>query len=274
MAPNPPEKTPRRVAVILGIGGSGHDLLELILPLLVRDRDIEMQGVFLEEAEVQHAAELPFVKELCRVTFSVREFTSDQFERSLTLRMRTAQRALSVLARRTGVTHSFRNVRGPAVHLLRETASVADITVFEPTRRLGTTARRTVRSSGRKPMVVVALGDLDSGRRALLAAGHLADDQASRICVLATGPAAADLQAVHRMCEEELRGRPARLRTVPPEGGVSALVDAAHFEGAALFVMAATDELLEPATLHLLRERLRCPICLVRQWPSLALPEV
>jgi hypothetical protein len=75
------------------------------------------------------------------------------------------------------------------------------------------------------------------------------------------------------MCEEELRGRPARLRTVPLEGGVSALVDAAHFEGAALFVMAATDESLKPATLHLLRERLRCPICLVRQWPSRALPE-
>jgi hypothetical protein len=204
----------------------------------------------------------------------VREFTSDQFERSLTLRMRTAQRALSVLARRTGVTHSFRNVRGSAVHLLHETASVADITVFEPTRRLGTAAPRTVRGSGRKPMIVVALGDLDSGRRALLAAGHLADDQLSRICILATGPAAADLQAIHRMCEEELRGRPAMLRTVPPEGGITALVDAAHLEGAALFVMAATDELLKPATLHLLRERLRCPICLVRQWPSRALPEV
>jgi hypothetical protein len=35
-----------------------------------------------------------------------------------------------------------------------------------------------------------------------------------------------------------------------------------------LFVIAATDELLEPATLQMLRERLRCPICLVRQWQS------
>ena len=87
MMANPPDKAPRRVAVILGTGGSGRKLLDLVLPLLLRDREIEMHGVFLEEAEVQHAAELPFVKELCRVTFSVREFTSDQFERSLALRM-------------------------------------------------------------------------------------------------------------------------------------------------------------------------------------------
>jgi hypothetical protein len=260
---NPPEKTLRRVAVILGAGGSGRNLLELVLPLLAQDREIEMHGVFLEEAEVQHAAELPFVKELCRVTFSVREFTSDQFERSLALRMRTAQRAIAVLAKRAGVTHSFRNVRGPTVRLLLETASASDITVFEPARRLGPTVPRRLR---KLPPIVVAVGDLESGRRALLAAGHLANGQASRVCVLLTGAAADDPQAISRMCAEGLPGHPASVRKVPPEGGVLALVDAAHAAGAALFVIAATDDLLEPATLQLLRERLRCPICLVRQW--------
>jgi len=266
MAANPPERAPRRVAVILGTGGSGRSLLDLVLPLLTRDREIEMHGVFLEEAEVQHAAELPFVKELCRVTFSVREFTSDQFERSLALRMRTAQRALSVLARRTGVAHSFRNVRGPAVRLLRETASAADITVFEPARRLGATVPRPVRRVSRQPRIVVAIGDVDGGRPALLAAGHLADGRSGRICVLVSGAAAEDVRAVNQLCEDTLAGRPGSLRRVPREGGVPALIDAAHSEGAALFVIAATDELLELATLQLLRERLRCPICLVRQW--------
>ena len=265
MAANPPERTPRRVAVILGTGGSGRNLLELVLPLLARDRAIEMHGVFLEEAEVQHAAELPFVKELCRVTFSVREFTSDQFERSLALRMRTAQRAIAVLARRAGVAHSFRNIRGPAVRLLRETASTSDITVFEPARRLGTTVSRPAR---KPPCVVVAVGELESGRRALLAAGHLADGQSGRVCVLTTGAAAEDPQAVNRLCAEGLSGRPRSVRRVPSEGGVPALVDAAHAAGAALFVIAATDDLLEPSTLQMLRERLRCPICLVRQWAA------
>ena len=266
MAANRADNKPRRIAVILGTGGSGRNLLDLVLPLLARDREIEMQGVFLEEAEVQHAAELPFVKELCRVTFSVREFTSDQFERSLTLRMRTAERALSVLARRTGVLHSFRNVRGPAVRLLRETAGASDITVFEPTRRLGATVPSPI--GGQRPArrVVVAVSDLESGRRALLAAGHLAAGEPGRICILATGTAADDVPALNRLCQEVLATQDVLLRMVPSLGGVKALIDATHAVGAGLFVVAATDDLLEFATLQLLRERLRCPICLVRRW--------
>ena len=266
MMANPPDKAPRRVAVILGTGGSGRKLLDLVLPLLLRDREIEMHGVFLEEAEVQHAAELPFVKELCRVTFSVREFTSDQFERSLALRMRTAQRALSVLARRTGVPHSFRNVRGPAVRLLLETASNSDITVFEPARRFGAPMPRPAR----RPCIVVAVSDPESGRRALRAAEHLAEGNASRISVLVAGSAAEDEQVINRLCADSLSARPGRLRVVPAEGGVPALVNAARAENAALFVIAATDDLLESASLQLLRERLRCPICLVRQWEASA----
>jgi len=242
--------------------------MDLVLPLLARDRAVEMQGVFLEEAEVRHAAELPFVKELCRVTFSVREFNSAQFERSLTLRMRTAQRALEVLARRTGVVHSFRNIRGPAVSLLRETASVSDITVFEPARWIEAAVPRPLRGRRPLPPIVVAVSDIEAGHMALLAAAHLAEGHLDRISVLLTGSAAEDRAAFIRLCDEKLSGRPAKIGVVETEGGVGALVSAAHREGAALFVIAATDELLEPASLQLLRERLRCPICLVRQWDT------
>jgi hypothetical protein len=266
MAAKPTEKTTRRIAVILGSGGSGRNLMDLVLPLLVRDREVEMQGVFVEEAEVQHAAELPFVQELCRVTFSVREFNSDQFERALTLRMRTAQRALEVLARRTGVLHSFRNVRGPAVRLLRETVSTSDITVFEPALRLAGTMASGAGRKHRRPPIVVAISDLDSGRSALRAAGHLAEGDLSRVRVLATGSAAQDRAGVLRLCEEVLAGRPARLRLLVSAEPVGALVETTQSEGAALLVISATDDLLEPATLQSLRERLRCPICLVRQW--------
>jgi hypothetical protein len=72
--------------------------------------------------------------------------------------------------------------------------------------------------------------------------------------------------ALHRLCEEALTGRPFLLRMVPSAGGVRAMIDATHAAGAGLFVVAVTDDLPEPATLQLLRERLRCPICLVRQW--------
>jgi hypothetical protein len=269
MTANQPERVPRRIAVILGTGQSGRKLLDLVLPLLTRDRDIEMHGVFLEEAEVQHAAELPFVQELCRVTFSVREFTSDQFEHALTLRMRTAQRALAVLARRTGVSHSFRNIRGPAVRLLRETARDADITVFEPARMMTPHAARL---PGAPQRIVVALADLVAGRMALRAAVHLAEGDAGRISVLAAADLAPDLPALDRLLRDLLRAQPRRLRMLPAGEGMRGLVGAAHAEGATLFVSAATEELLEPVNLQFLREKLRCPICLVRQWEEFSNP--
>lgn len=278
MAVDRPEKTPRRIAVILGPGGSGRNLLDLVLPLLTRDREVEMHGVFLEEAEVRHAAELPFVQELCRVTFSVREFTSDQFERALALRMRTAQRALSVLAQRTGVAHSFRNIRGPAARLLSETARVSDIMVFEPARMIAPPAAHPL--AGRRPSrrIVVAMGDLASGRMALLAAAHLAEGDARRMSVVATASAAGDESApgaapgatlgaaLESLFRETLPAQPIRVRIIADDAGLRGLVDAVRAEGAALLVIAATEALLEPANLHYLRERLRCPICLVRQW--------
>ena len=67
MKASPPEKAPRRIAVILGSSSSSRKLLEQLLPLIADgnggDRDIEMQGVFLEEAEVQHAAETGALRE-------------------------------------------------------------------------------------------------------------------------------------------------------------------------------------------------------------------
>jgi hypothetical protein len=33
-----------------------------------------------------------------------------------------------------------------------------------------------------------------------------------------------------------------------------------------MLVVSATPELMDPDTLQLLRQRVRCPICLVRQW--------
>lgn len=262
---NLPEKAPRRIAVILGFGGSGRNLLDLVPPLLGRGGAIEMHGVFLEEAEVQHAAELPFVKELCRVTFSVREFNSDQFERALALRMRTARRALAVLARRTGVTHSFRNLRGSATKLLVETAIVSDITLFEPVRLM--TASGVPPSRSPKPMqrIVVVIDDPETGSRALLAASHLADDETKRLSVFLTPTAADDQNLRDRIAGCLPPHGPKRVKTLTGRG-IWPLVDAIRSEGAAMLVIGANPEFITPEVVRVLRERLRCPICLVRRW--------
>ena len=69
-----------------------------------------------------------------------------------------------------------------------------------------------------------------------------------------------------RLWHEVLPRRPLRMKLIHEGGGMGALVEAAHREGATLFVVAATEDFLQPVNLQMLRERLRCPICVVRQW--------
>jgi len=257
-----PEKTARRIAVIVGSGGTSRRLLDLLPMLLGRDRAVEMQGIFLEEAEILNAAELPFVQELCRVTFSLREFNRDQFERALALRMRSAQRALSVLARRAGVVHSFRNVRGSATQLLLEAAASADIMVFEPSRRMSASTGQVSSRAARR--IAVAVADTDSGRMALRAAMHLAERRMERVTVL-LAPELGRNPAAQSALFKVLPGPPGRVVTLPG-AGMDDLVAAVRAAGVKLLVIAATGDVMAPAGLQRLRERLSCPVCLVRQW--------
>ena len=264
MTAKAPEKTSRRVAVILGAGGSSRMLLDQLYPLLGNRRNVEMQGVFLEEAEVQHAAELPFVKELCRVTFSVREFNNDNFEHALNLRMRTARRALSVLARRTGVSHTFKNVRGTAVSLVRETASVSDITVFEPVRLIAATLAQPARTTRQRQRIVVVIDDLETAGMTLLAAAQLAEGMMDRVTVITTPPVIGGTAELEEVLHETLPSRPA-VRPAPGSDFAS-LIQAVQSEGATMLVLGASDRILDREALRALRQQLRCPICLVRRW--------
>lgn len=252
----------RRIVVILGPGGASRYLLDRLRPLLDADRDIELQGVFLQEAGVQHAAELPFVKELCRVTFSVREFNSKQFQRALALRVRTAHQALSVLALRVGVPLTFRNATGSAVKLLREETSDADFTVFEPARP-PVAAALARRSGAPRHRITAVICDTATGRAVLGTALKLAEGNRALVNVLlfpASGQHTAELRTLYR---EFLQGEPGNARLV--EGrDLNQLALSSRELFSSMLVVPATEELTLGSVLQFLRAQVRCPVCLVR----------
>jgi hypothetical protein len=261
-----PDKAKRQVAVVLGISRSGQPLLKVLQPLLGKDTGINLQGVFIEDDELQHAAALPFVKELCRLTLSVREIHSAQFERAITLQTRTARRAIAGLARRTGVAHTFRKVRGSTVGLLRETAHSADITIFEPLRTFAALpAALPVHPQLSQQRIVVAIDDLAKGAQALIAATLLAESDMRRISVLRTVVPPAELDTLDRVISELLPAKPDRILLLPGSD-IQHLIAAARAERADMLVLEASEELLRPESLRSLMEQLSCPICLVRQW--------
>ena len=228
-----PDTVTRRVAVILGTGGSGQQLLNFLQPLLGKDTEINLQGVFIEDDELQRAVALPFSKELCRLTLSVREIQSARFERTIALQTRTARRAIADLARRMGVSHTFHKVRGSTISLLLETAHSADITVFEPLRIFAASPiAPPVLASRLKQRIVVAVDD----------------------------PATLD-----RLISDLLPAAPARI-LLSPGSEIQNLIAAARAERADMLVLGTSEKLLNPESLRLLIEQLRCPICLVRQW--------
>lgn len=265
MQENPPEKVTRRVAVILGPGGSSRNLLDVVAPLLGKDQALEMQGVFIEEADLRHAAALPFVKELCRVTFSVREFNSDQFERVLALRMRTAQRALELLAKRAGIAHTFRNVRGSADLLLKETVGQSDITIFEPAGTLAVSIRTGPYDRLKTRPIVVFVRDKETAGAALVAALQLAGGDPRRVSVLLDPAVNADQTELKQKMRSIFPSRPGHIRMLA-DSDTGTLTDSVRAESPGMLVLSANGESTSPNFLADLRKSLRCPICLVRFW--------
>lgn len=252
----------RRVAVILGPEGGTAGFLEILLPLLARQPHIEMQGVFIEEADAQSAAELPFVQELCRVTFSVRELTSDEFEKTLALRLRSARRALEILASRAGVPHTFQNVRGSVVRLLRETAASADMTVFEPVRVHGRLGSRP-----RSPNVLAVIDHPAQADEVLSAALHLADGRLERVAVVCLADADTERAELKQIAFRLLAGRSRSVRS-GKRGDTKLLRSAMRESGAGILVLPASADWVETDALRHLRSNLDRPICLVRRWQS------
>ena len=201
-------------------------------------------------------------KNYAGVTFDVREFNSDQFEQVLALRLRTARKALSVLARRAGVTHSFENVRGSAVKLLIEITGQSDLTIFEPVRTMAMAMSPGPTQRQLPERIVVAIDDVNSGGPALLAALQFASGDMDRVSVLLTRSAAADPEALNRLFSKVLPAPPGHVRTIP---GYDAgdLAESARAENAVMLVLPATQLIMTPDNLRLLRQRLRCAICLV-----------
>jgi len=262
---NAPDIAVRRIAVLLGPGGASRFLLDCLSPLLSADRDVELQGMFMREAAVRHAAELPFVKELCRVTFAVREFDGDQFERALALRIRTARQALAVLAEHTGATFSFRDMAGSAVGLLQQVIADADITTFEPVRPLISSGITEAGSKRGKRRVAVLLTDPDLGRPVLRAATMLSRGDLSCIHVLLLPGPGVQMDALRALLRELLGEKQVPVRAIDG-GDFNDLALTLRETCASIFVVPASDGMTSKSSLQFLRGQVRCPVCIVRNW--------
>jgi hypothetical protein len=140
--------------------------------------------------------------------------------------------------------------------------------VFEPVRTMAAAMSSRPYRARPVPRIVVVIDDLESAGGVLLAAYHLANGEVSRLSVLLSRPIAGDVEALDRLFAV-LPARPGRVRTLSPISA-GTLVESVHSENASILVLGATAEFMKPESLRHLRQRLKCPICLVRFWGDTA----
>lgn len=254
----------RRVAVLLGSGSSCRRVLDALLPLLESEEGLELEGVFLEEPELDAAAGLPFVREVCRLTLTVRDFRPSDARRTAAARLREAQRYLEDTATRMGVAHTIRSARGPAVRLLLEALASSDMTFFEPVRvsALQLMGGEDHPGPARRRVAVVIDEPASAGRLARTAY-ELAQRRPEQVAILLSPAAARDASRIGSVLAGALpRGR--RIVDRLEDDSVGAIIAAAKRIRAGALVLPASDALLGEDSLRALRDELSCPVVIVR----------
>jgi hypothetical protein len=262
-------KQPVRRIVVVFSGGNSDQSVARILPSLIADSAADISAVFLEDLGLFRLAELPFTIELCRVTTLPRPLTTRELERQMKIQALQAEDALRRVAEQVGSSWSFRTHRGRLSTALAEVRDV-DLLLIGATRRALSIAGEvrtiagTAHPSGaerRRPVAVLfertqaASRALDAGIELAQRTGcgltiFLPDDAAEvRSSLLRRlqpfGPGCAAIASVH---SKELEVLLASVRSTAP----------------VVLVAGAGETGFEESRIGALRDKLRCPILVVR----------
>jgi len=255
-----------RILVMLGSTESDRAALEA-LRLLADTPPAEILGMFVEDIELLMLAELPIAREYCLLTHVERHLQTPDIERQFRIQARAAQQALAEIAGRLGSTLSFRTVRGITTALLREALAETDLMLFGAGRRAlrvpgGFTRATASRTSRQQPVAVVFDGS-DAAQRALQVALQIAPDEVIPLTVILTASNPDHVCALAEQTSRLAGNRRLQLvKMVNPAW--RDVIEQAHARHGAALVVAVTAELLQQENLEQLRNRLNCPVVLVK----------
>jgi nucleotide-binding universal stress UspA family protein len=204
----------KRIVVTLENTEAGRPALDIALRLAAA-AGAELEGVFVENADLLRLAALPFLREVRPWSLAEEVLSTQRMERDLRVLARQAEAMLMQASRAMGVGCSFRIWRGHTAEELWRTGTDADILSMRagrsPTAHLAIAARTTrKRGSADTPVAVnVLLGDSPASERALTTGCLLAAAAGARLVILlpATGTPqprarAGELLAEHRQQAE------------------------------------------------------------------------
>ncbi len=274
--------TIRRIIVAADASEHGRAALEAAMMLGERFH-AEVEGVFVEDIDLVHLAELPVGRELHLISGHARAFDRELLENQFGAEAAEARRTLRMLTERGHVRSTFRVVRGRVEAEIIAAAGTGDLLVLGTfsrsigvPRRPGSTAlaaaeraprsvlllRRGARIAGRP----IAVHDGSDGADvALEAAVGLATSVGGALTVLLVAETAEAADALQARITERLAARPIAPRFLrAPRLELDALCRVSHRADADVLVLDADSPVLAGAARQRLLEDVGCAILLVR----------
>lgn len=243
---------------------------------LAQALQVELVGVFVEEAQLLRMAEGRFASEVDYFSGQLRPLQPDQLRRQLRVRARRARDLLRAMAEERELVWSFHMVEGRPATELRTLAGKGDlITVGErsrlPGRGPGSTVRGLVEAGGRLVLVVgprsgteIAVRVLHDGTpgadEALEVAMGLHRARGGEVLVLA--PARDERSGEELFVRLRDAGVPARVQTLR-NWDAPTILRALEASGPGLVVAARASVVGTPGTIGSVLRGTRCPLLLV-----------
>jgi hypothetical protein len=256
-----PAKGTIRVTVMLGNNLTDRETLA-VLELLQPESPAEVQGLYIEDTELLSLADVPVVREYCRLTQAGRRLQVEDLERQFRTQARMAERALAETLNPRGFPWSFRSLRGDPVALLRQMLAEVDLMLIGATAGMSPAAGRGRGAASRRAVMAV-FDQAEPAGRALHVAMQLADAGGTDLVIVLAAAQHEDIPALHQRAAALAGDRPVEFQEIIRENTAGLLKQLRKFPAVQLVLGIPASE-LDSETITLLRSRSTCPVILVK----------
>jgi hypothetical protein len=243
--PAPPSKR-RAVRVLVALNAPLHSTsaLEAAANLAARYHG-ELEALLIEDEELLSAANLPFTREIDRISGALRDIDSVSMARALKVQRQLLNRALVGVCGKLKVTSRVRVVRGEFLNEALTAAAEAEVAVLNRTSHgaaappAGKRMLRTAPAGGARHKPVWSLFDgSPAGVRALLQAGAVAAEGGTDLVVALPESAEGGRRKLEAEASELLGANAGRARfVVVPHAEIGELFQSMWPEGCSLLFL-------------------------------------
>lgn len=249
----------KRILMDMDAWGASASLMQSAVSLASR-LQAELFGLFVEDAELLHAADLPFTREISLASARHRDLDAASIIRFLQIEADKLRRQMETLATSSKINWSFNVARGEHFEQLFEKCDEFELIIFMPRRYYLIKRYQNVAMNMGGPVTVLLEGGIHSLRSLQVIKYLIANGSLTQLHVLSQG------NVIEEKAKTQLAQMavPVSYKTVS-KVSVPELSDYIRLVSPSLMVLPFLDEWRQqPAEIKSLLDQLSCPLILVR----------